>query len=395
MSDGNVLVNDPARQQVLLLDSAMKVIRVVADTSSATQKAYGSSGGGLLAYHGDSTLFVDPASYSMLVIDPGGSIIRVIAAPRPEEVSALLGGPRGGNAGFDSNGMLVYRNASNFAPRAGQVRPQAGERPPPPPQPADSSPIVRFNLATRKEDTAAFVRVETTKMIWVHSAAGERIAPIINPLQLVDDWALLPDGTIAILRKNYHVDFITPDGAKSSGSIVQFPWQRLSDSAKIAFMDSVKKGRSGSSGPGESRTGMAASGDAPARMTGGRGGNRENGGMGRRSETRTSPTSPIPSTPRPSAPSRQFVEPGELPDYKPAFASGALHADAEGKLWVRIITSDTASGPQYDVLDRAGNLTDCVVTPKGTTIAAFGPNGTVYLGVRDRAGVHLVRAREK
>ncbi len=67
---GRVLVNDPATRRVLMLDSMLKIIAVVADTTSATQKAYGVNGGGLLAYHGDSTLFVDPASYSMLVIDP-------------------------------------------------------------------------------------------------------------------------------------------------------------------------------------------------------------------------------------------------------------------------------------------------------------------------------------
>jgi hypothetical protein len=38
---------------------------------------------------------------------------------------------------------------------------------------------------------------------------------------------------------------------------------------------------------------------------------------------------------------------------------------------------------------------DRVVLPVGTTIAGFGPDGVVYLGVRDAAGVHVVRAREK
>jgi hypothetical protein len=33
--------------------------------------------------------------------------------------------------------------------------------------------------------------------------------------------------------------------------------------------------------------------------------------------------------------------------------------------------------------------------PAGTTIAGFGPGGMVYLGVRDAAGVHVVRAHER
>jgi hypothetical protein len=31
----------------------------------------------------------------------------------------------------------------------------------------------------------------------------------------------------------------------------------------------------------------------------------------------------------------------------------------------------------------------------GTTIAGFGPDGTVYLGVRDASGVHITRAHER
>ena len=45
---GKLLVNDPSRRQLLLLDSTMKVIAVVADTTPATKAAYGTRTGGLL-----------------------------------------------------------------------------------------------------------------------------------------------------------------------------------------------------------------------------------------------------------------------------------------------------------------------------------------------------------
>ena len=41
----------------------------MADTTSATANAYSSRAGGLIPWKGDSTLFVDPLSLSMLVID--------------------------------------------------------------------------------------------------------------------------------------------------------------------------------------------------------------------------------------------------------------------------------------------------------------------------------------
>lgn len=94
-----------------------------------------------------------------------------------------------------------------------------------------------------------------------------------------------------------------------------------------------------------------------------------------------------------------FVDPSDLPDFKPAFAAGAMNADGDGKLWVRIIPTkepkEIAGRRQYDVLDRSGKLVDCVIIPRGSTIIGFGPGGIVYLGVRDTAGVHLVRARAR
>ena len=48
----------------------------------------------------------------------------------------------------------------------------------------------------------------------------------------VDDWAVLPDGTIAIVRKDYHVDFVDADGKRTSAPKIPFDWQRLTDSAK-------------------------------------------------------------------------------------------------------------------------------------------------------------------
>ena len=90
-----------------------------------------------------------------------------------------------------------------------------------------------------------------------------------------------------------------------------------------------------------------------------------------------------------------FVQPNELPDYRPAFSNGAVRADAEGRLWVRIMPPKPSSGPEYDVIDRSGKLVDRVVLPAATTIAGFAPGGIVYLGVRDATGVRIVRAQEK
>ena len=84
-----------------------------AETTSATANAYSSRAGGLIAYKGDSTLFVDPTSLSMLVIDGKGVVARVMSVPRPNDAQSLIGGPNGTPA-FDGQGRLVYRGPMGF-----------------------------------------------------------------------------------------------------------------------------------------------------------------------------------------------------------------------------------------------------------------------------------------
>jgi hypothetical protein len=393
---GRLLVNDPAKRRVVLLDSTLKEVAVVADTTAATRNAYGGQNGGLIPFRGDSALFVDPQSLSMLVIDPAGKVVRIMAAPRANDVFFLLGGPMG-NPGFDAKGRLVYRMMGGM--RGG---PRAPGQPTTPPVLPDSVPIVRYDLTARKLDTAVFVKVYAPKFNVVQTdGGGMRMSSYINPLPEVDDWAILPDGTIAIVRKDYHVDFVDADGKRTSAPKIPFEWQRLTDSMKVSIIDSSKAafermraagpgaGPGGnqivvSAGPGGPPPGGAPGGAVPMIVI------REDGGG---APPRRGPAAGERRAEGP--PPMSFVQPSELPDYRPAFSNGSVRADAEGKLWVRIISPKPASGPEYDVIDRTGKLVDRVVLPAGTTIAGFAPGGIVYLGVRDASGVRVVRAREK
>jgi hypothetical protein len=382
---GRVLVNDPAGRRVLLLDSSLKLLKVVADSTPSTATAYGSRPGGLLAYRGDSTLFVDPASLSMLVIDPSGTIARVMAAPRPGDVSFLAGGPLG-NPGFDARGRLIYRTLTR------NVRGLAGTEPGQQPAQPDTTPLVRFDLASRMLDTAAFIRIPPLRMNVVQNERGVSMTSVVNPLPVVDDWAVLPDGSVAILRgREYRLDVLGPDGKLASGEKIAFDWQRLTDEDKARIVDSTRKVMEASRAAGTG--GMVITGGGPA---GGGGGMEVTtmrvvmGGPG-------GPGGAAPlSGAAPTPPPLTFVEPGELPDYRPAFGGGSMRADTEGRVWVRTIpTKPLAGGPEYDVIDRGGKLVERVAVPRGTTIVGFGDGGIVYLGVRDASGTRLVRARVK
>src|SRR5688572_18978585 len=60
LSDGRVLVNDPSRRQVLLLDSTLANPVIVIDSVGGRDNSYGMRAGGVIPYRGDSTFFVDP-----------------------------------------------------------------------------------------------------------------------------------------------------------------------------------------------------------------------------------------------------------------------------------------------------------------------------------------------
>lgn len=401
LSGGRVLVNDITRRQVVMFDSTLKTATVVADSTSTTGNAYSGRIGGLIPYHGDSTLFVDPMSMSMLVIDPAGKVGRVMSVPSAAGAIYLIGGPFG-TPGFDAEGRLVYR---------GQARGPAPTTPPSsdphkfvmPPQP-DSAPIVRFDLATRKLDTAAFFKIPKLNATVTQTASGGMtVRTIVNPLPTADDWAILPDGSIAVVRgRDFHIDWINPDKTVVASPKLPFEWQHLSDEAKTALLDSTRAAmekvratmtaRLSGSGTTSGTTAATSAGASPAAGA-------DRAMVVIRSGDRAGPPAggaaagyAAGAAAGVSMPQVDMVPPSELPDYKPAFSTGAVRADADGNVWIR--TSKTVAGaPVYDVVNRRGGLIDRVQLPAGSVIAGFGAGGIVYLGVRDAAGARLERAR--
>jgi hypothetical protein len=404
LPDGRVLVNDIVGRRVVMFDSALSLVTIVADTTSATANAYGVQPGGLIAYKGDSTLFVDPASLSMLLIDPSGKVARVMAAPRANGVGFLVGGPFG-NPGFDPKGRLVYRAPPSFAgfrPGPGA----SGNRLPQIPPFPDSAALVRFDFATRQTDTATFFKTPKFNLTMTQSPdGGVRVTTTTNPLPQGDDWALLPDGTIALVRtKDFHVDWLNPDGTTTASPKIPFQWERLSDEAKVAFVDSAKiaieklraSGQLGRDAGGPqllTRTVDAAAG--PPRRDGAGGGDAPRTGSAPGGNTTVTTTAgPGGGAFGGQLPPLTMVSPSELPDYKPAFAPGSTRTDAEGNLWIRT-SQNVDARPVYDIINRKGELVDRVQLPANRVLAGFGSGGVVYLAVRDGATAHLERARVK
>jgi hypothetical protein len=387
---GGAIVNDLTRRQLLLLNPDFTKKAAIADTTPETANGYSGRLAGLLPYKGDSSLFIDPQSLSMLVIDGKGEVSRVMAVPRPEDATFMIGGPFG-TPGFDHVGRIVYRGFIRPSFAGMNVQPMPGQ-PMRMPAMADTAPIYRVNLATRALDTAAYFKIPKTNVSMTQNDKGAMsISVITNPMPTIDDWALMPDGRIAVIRgKDYHVDWLETDGKWTSTPKVPYNWERLDDEGKQKFIDSSKveaekqrEALNRAMAAGVNNAGAAAAGGGQAnmrfemRVEGG------SGGGGR----------PQQGVQQINAPAINFVDPKELPDYRPAFRPGAARADLDGNLWVRT-TAPTDAGPIYDVINAKGELVDRVKLPFGRVISGFGP-GVVYMGVQDGTSARLEMAKIK
>jgi hypothetical protein len=396
LSDGRVYVNDPMGRRVLLFDTGLQTFTVVADSLGANGNTYGRVAG-LIPSRGDSTLLVDPQSLSMLVLDPAGKVARVMSVPSAQDAMSFAGVL--GGAVIDPQGRLVYRASPRFEFRG--MGPGAAGGPPRIPDMPDSAAIFRIDLATRKMDTVAYIKTQKIKMNTTQDDNGRvMMTSEINPLPVVDEWAMVADGSVALVRgRDYHIDWVAPDGSRTSSPKIPFEWQRLSDEDKVAFIDSVKAARErmGANAPGAATPGGGtniAVGPPPGAAE----------GMGQRVMIFGGPPGGEGAGRRPpngnaapgggmTPPPMQFVPPSELPDYKPVFLNGFVRADLDGNVWIRTIpTKPIAGGPVYDVVNRKGELVDRVQIPVNRSIAGFGPGGAVYLTTRDGMTTKLEKA---
>jgi len=391
MPGGRVLVNDITGRRLLLFDSTLTHATVVADTTSATADAYGTRPGTLIRYRGDSALYIDIGSVSMLVIGPKGDIARIMAVPRPSDAQNLIGSIFG-TPGFDGTGRLVYYGhgglgggsiglccLGSMPANAGFATQFAGV--------SDSAILVRADLATRTIDTVATIKTIKVKVEFVADQQGmlAAIQTTRYPLPIVDDWIVMPDGSLAIVRgRDFHVDWLSADGKWTSTSKISFDWQHIDDAQKQALIDSAAKANEAQAER------FAAAQSTPTGGAGAAGGGRGSGGRG--GGTGAGSGGRGTGQPIPNVEVRPAVN--DLPDYAPAFARGAVVADADDNLWIQ--TSTIADGrPVYDIVNRRGELFDRVQLPPFRTIAGFGP-GVVYLAVKDSAGVvHIEKVRVK
>ena len=341
---GGVIVNDATRRQLVLFDSTLSTHTVIADTSTNSPNSYGLRGlsGGLVPYVGDSTIFIDTESQAFLIIDERGRFARVMAPTRARDIFYISSGLYG-NAAFDRQGRLVYRTIRQppgdiFGQRDMSGKVQITTQP-------DSAPILRADFDKRTVDTIGIIKAPVQKYASVSTANSMRAYQVVNPLPVGDEWTLMPDGAIAIVRgQDYHVDWLLPNGTLTSSPKMPFDWKRITLEEKQAMLDSVKRADAG------------------------------------RVAKLPPPPPPVPG--QPVFPTTPFVtvDVADLPDYYPAVRAGQVRADPAGRVWILPSTSAAAKGGLlYDVVNRQGEIIERVQLPPGRTLVGFGLGGAIYM----------------
>jgi hypothetical protein len=359
------------------------------------------------------------------VIDGHGTIASVTSTPFVEHIS-YLAGTTYGNPGVDAQGRLIYRTVDPstslyVAPGGGIVVPN---------QP-DSAPVLRLDLDTRKLDTVGMVRIQRRIREPYRMTDGTISSRLLTtPMPVVDDWAVMLDGTIAFVRHaDYHVDWLNPDGSLVPSKPMPFPWQPLSPAHKTAFIDSVRLALeanqqaqvarydsinffcfdvprvprpwmtpeqiaaltsavqvapAGAAVPGASAT-VAANPPAPP-------------GPGEKPAAKERPK---------GCPASQYlvenllapvnvIKPDMLPETKPPFATNSTLPDADGNLWIRVNQMEAvARTTLYDLINNKGELFDRLRMPETRVVVGFAPGGFVFVAVKGDSSTRLERVRWK
>jgi hypothetical protein len=360
-SDGHVIVGAGGRQRVYAFDSTLLNFTIVADSGAGTG-VIPIRTTGLIPYIGDSTLLPDFGANALLVLDATGKQVRSIAPPHAADL-IFLGIPAGfGRPGFDGKGRLIYRSMlrPNFRPTP---TPSGSQKMEMTPMSADSAPILRGDFDTRTVDTIAWMKTPTQARMGMEMKENLAGGPpsitmrmLLNPFSMSDEWSVLSDGTIAIVRvHDYHIDWIDPDGTRRSSPKMAIDWRRYTDAEKAQRVDSIKK-----VAETQIQNQIKAQGAAAALQI--------------KTDVGIVPDS-------------------EFPSFWPPVEPGSVLADLDAHLWILPTTStNSANGFTYDVVNRNGDVFERVQLPKGQVLVGFGPHNVVYLTKTDGKATYLERA---
>jgi hypothetical protein len=342
LRNGRVLVVDPRDKVVQLVDIA---------GGSATKVGREGQGPGeyslpmaLVALPGDSSGVFDPLNQRYLLIDPTGKpagFLSTRAEDDPDERRDAGGGANRGGPMFRMGGVAM--TPPRGTDRSGNIY-VAGSpfrMGPDGPTPSDSAPLQRFDRVKKSYETIGYIQLPKNNS-QVSGGAGRMEVRIggANPFAPRDEWAVAPDGRIAIVHAaDYRVEWIAPNGQRTGGTATPYAKTKVTDKHKKWWQDTQRR----------RGTGMMITNN-----------------NGRMSAT-SAPVGALPPEER-----------NDWPEYLPPFMANAAQVAPNGELWVLRAAASEDVAPTYDVFDGSGKLSARVQLAKRSRVVGFG-NGTVYV----------------
>jgi hypothetical protein len=328
LRDARVLAVDPRDKVVQLIDFRSGTLRKVGREGSGPRE-YGLPLA-LLALPGDSSAIYDPLNSRFMLILPNGEAGDFFTLP----TTTSARGPGGGM-------MMIGMTPPRYTDARGRfyVTGAGVSMGPDGPVMAESLAILRIDRATKTTDTLGFLRLPKDNAT-ASGGSGNFSVRIGtgNPFAPRDDWAVTPDGRVAIIRSpEYRIDWVTP--VRRTGTPIPYERVKVTEGHKQQWRDAQRN-----------RTVMAVT--------------MQNG---RRSVSSGGPGSGI-----------DLPDPGNWPEYLPAFAGQAAVLQApNGQFWVQRSREARDDVPKYDVFDATGKVAMRVALAPKTRVVGFG-NGVVY-----------------
>lgn len=393
LKDGTVLINDGQHRQILAVDASLRNTRVRVDSSPVN---YGRVPASLAVFPGDSSLLANWSGIT--VLDPTGRPVRRL----PTTALRYIAGIATYTMSIDPDGNYIFRALVNNTQLNALSDSLNGTTTPRASGSQKTQMIVRTNPNASTVRKIATLIAEPQGTTWTEKDADGHMVgrTLLNPLPRSEDFGVLSDGTVAIVREaDYHIEYIRPDGSIDSTAALPFAWKALSDADRQGIIDSARTAQQNAQAAGISTTereiaGVMA-GVAVAKGTG-ISATKPGGGFsvdvkrvdgvavgtvaanpeGVRAEQ---PIVAAPFAMRTS--SLEYVPYTTLPTRYPPYRNDAVRVDSKDNLWIRTTMPDPAGGSAniYDVVNRRGQLFQRVRIPAEKTIVGFGRDDSIYL----------------
>ena len=326
LSHGRVLVADPLGQTLLRVDLSSQKVDTLGRVGSGPREYR--SPDAVFPLPGDSTLLVDLGNGRLTVIAANGRFVRSMPIARQTSdgrLTMIL--PRF----VDSQGHLFFQTEDIGGGSA-----------------QDSAWIARFDVQTGSIDTVAAVKLAGPARL--RGRTGIMLGQA--PLAPKDDWAVAPDGRVAVVRADdYSVHWVRPGGETVNGPPTSYRPVPVGRAEKEAW---VEEFFTGSIDMGIRRS---ANGERQVRFSRG---SRDRGDLD----------------------IDQVIWPSHLPAFKP----GRSVVAPNGDLWVQRYGA-VDQPVSIDVFDGRGQRKDEVALPARRHVVGFG-SGVVYVIYVDEVGLH-------